>query len=139
LIGDQVAPVRHEQRQLGSHFLVRHQLFESSPHPRLIGDDVGVPLIGLGFTGVGVSGTIHGHARNGNHPLASLPKKGERQGGDSSRNIDRPNPLLSELDPLIDRLSDVLLGVLNPARQQRLASIVYYSEPVELFACIMPA
>lgn len=67
------------------------QGLQVAAHPGLVGDDVGVPCVGLPIAPVGTGGVVHGAARDVEQLLPVADQQGDPQRGSAGVQVDRPD------------------------------------------------
>jgi hypothetical protein len=134
LVDEEVASASEEELQLGEGVLPGSKLGEVSSHTGLIGDDAGVPLVGLGLSAVGGAGTVHGEAGDVVHPLPALPEQRQKQRRASTGLVDGPYEVLGEGERLVDERREAPLVVFDPAGEELGARGVEHMNPVELLS-----
>lgn len=80
---------------------------------------------------MGIAGSVHRDAGDVEHPLAPLPQERQQQRGTAARLVGGPEDVEPEAEHLVEEGGEVLLDVLDPAREQDLALRAEHHRPVE--------
>jgi hypothetical protein len=136
LVGDEIASAGEQELHLGEFPFAGGKLRKITPHAGLVGDDVGVFGIGLGFAAVSVAGPVDGEAGDVEDPLVPLPQQRQEQRRATSGLVDGPDESASpgEGEDLLDEPKEVRLVVLDPSGEKLHAGGVHHVRPVELLA-----
>ncbi len=136
LISDQIATASEEEPQFGDLFLAGLKLAEVLPHPGLVGDDTGIPGVGLGLAAVGVTGPVYGESGDVEDPLVSLPQQRQQKRRRASGLIYRPEDLFREAESLVYEFGELGLVVFYLPGEQLCPRGVEHVRPVRLFSRI---
>src|SRR5215204_200689 len=136
LVGDEIASAGEQELHLGEFPFAGGKLRKITPHAGLVGDDVGVFGVGLGFAAVSVAGPVDGEAGDVEDPLVALPQQRQEQRRTASGLVDGPSESASpgEGEDLLDEPEEVCLVVLDPSGEKLHAGGVHHVRPVELLA-----
>lgn len=136
LVRNEVSSASEEELQLGEGAFLGGELGEVAPHAGLVGDDAGVPLVGLGLPAVSVAGTVYGEAGNVEDPLAPLPQQRQKKRRASTGLVDGPYEVSRDRERLVDERREVGLVVFYPAGEKLRTRGVERMSPVELFSSV---
>src|SRR5215212_8199786 len=138
LVDYEVAPASEEEPQLGEGALLGSEFGEIPSHASLLGDEAGIPPVGLGLPAVGVAGAVDDQAGNVENPLPPLPQQRQQERRAPTGLVDGPHEFSRKRERLVDELEEVGLVVFDPARKHLVARArsVERVSPVELLAGI---
>ena len=97
---------------------------------------MGVAGVGVGLPTVGLTGALHGEARDIDDPLSSLPQQCQQKRCATSWLIDGPEDLSSEAEDLVDELEKISFVVFDSVGEELSPRVVESMRPMELLAHI---
>jgi hypothetical protein len=133
LVGDEIASAGEQELHVGELPFAGGKLRKITPHAGLVGDDVCVFGVGLGFAAVSVAGPVDGEAGDVEDPLVALPQQRQQERRTASGLVDGPGESASpgEGADLLDELKEVRFFVCDPSGEKLHAGGVHHMRPVE--------